>query len=57
MMGLPGNEHSESDPDRPEVGGIDNRYGSRRVLHNLRYGLSNDLKGDDGMVVEVAKRE
>jgi hypothetical protein len=29
--------------------------GSRRVLRNLRDGLSNDLKGDDGMV--VAKRE
>jgi hypothetical protein len=55
MMGLPGDGHSENDPDRPEVGGIGN--GSRRVLRNLRDGLSNDMKGDDGMVVEVAKRE
>jgi hypothetical protein len=54
MMGLPGDVHSENDPDRPEVGGIGN--GSRRLLRSLRDGLSNETKGDGGMVV-VAKRE
>jgi hypothetical protein len=34
--------------------GIGNGFG--KVLLNLRYGLSSDMKGDDGMVV-VAKRE
>ena len=57
MMGLPGDEHSENDPDRPEVGGNCNGFGRvGRVLRDLRYGLSNETKGDDGMVV-VAKRE
>jgi hypothetical protein len=42
MMGLPGNEHSENNPDRPEVGGIGNGFG--RVLLNLSCYLSNDMK-------------
>lgn len=45
MMGLPGNELSENDPDRPKVGGICNGFGE--VLRNLRDGLSNDMKGNE----------
>lgn len=54
MMGLPGDVYRENDPDRSKVGGICN--GSRRVLRELREGLSSDMKGDDGIVV-VVKRE